>query len=529
MRNQSVIIKNTIAFASVIAIGVLIILIWLSYSRQLDYRQYHQTIASEAVAEVAENIAHFIAERNRLVRLFAEDHVSLILEMVNAPDDDDVKERLTYQISRYFPDYFAFTLADRSGEPYFEDFDGLISESCSTDLKSFANTKQYHPYVHPNSEGYHFDVMAPFSDSDNRGILFISFHVDILGSFIQASQSTGHNLMLIYPKLKDLIEVIAIGARNKIVRDDYRLSEAEQSRILTRKNVKGTRWQAVDQYRDNLFIEFETKLWVEAAVLYSAFLILAYIMILRIRREESFREIAEAKRHLLEKQKAEIMGVISHEIRSPISAITGSLDLLDPKAYEKLESDAKILINNANTSSKRLLMLVNDLLDAHTIETGNLKFFLKENNIIDLIKNAIEYNQLFADGLNVTYKYVSSETRVMISCDASRIDQVLTNLLTNAAKYGGEDKQVEITVDVQETFVRVGVSDHGPGISSEFQEKIFDRYSVEHFGTNAKHKSIGLGLNIAKNIIEKHDGKIYFETQRGVGTTFYFELPKLSG
>ena len=525
MSNQSVIIKNTVAFGSVMAIGVLIILVWLSYSRNMDYRQYHQIIADESVTELAENIAHFIAERNRLVRLFAEDHLSLILKIAKSPDDDTVRVRLTHQISRFFPDYFAFTLADSQGQPYFEDFDGLISESCSADLKSFADVNQYHPYVHPNTEGYHFDVMAPFGDEDNQGILFISFHVDILGSFIQASQSLGHNLMLLYPQLDDLIEVIASGARNKIVRDDYRLSESERLRILTRKNVKGTRWQAVDQYQEDLFFDFETRLWTEAAILSFVVLYLGFIMMLRVRREESFREIAEAKRHLLEKQKEEIMGVISHEIRSPISAITGSLDLLAPSDYEKLESEAKILINNANVGSKRLLMLVNDLLDAHTLESGNLNFDLKQENLISLVKNAIEYNQIFANTFNVTYKYASRENSVMVNCDASRIDQVLTNLLTNAAKYGGEDKQVEITVEVQDALVRVGVTDHGPGISKEFQAKVFDRYSVESLHYNAKYKSIGLGLNIVKNIIEKHGGKIYFDTTLGAGSTFYFELP----
>jgi len=510
------------------AIGVLLILIWQSYSRAMDYRQYHQTIASEAVTEVAENIAHFISERNRLVRLFAEDHIDLIRKLVNTPDDDDVREQLTHQISRFFPDYFAFTLADRNGEAYFEDFDGLVSEMCSFDLKSFANAKFYHPYVHPNSEGYHFDVMAPFGEAGDQGILFISFHVDILGSFIQASQSLGHNLMLIYPKKSDLIEIISSGARNKIMRDDYRLSESERSRILQRKNVKDTRWQAVDQYQENLFVVFETRLWVEAAILYSIFLIVGYFMIMRIRREESFRQIAEAKRNVLEQQKTDIMGVIGHEIRTPISAITGSLDLLEPDDYKSLDSEAKTLINNANTSSKRLLLLVNDLLDAHTLETGSLKFSFHDNNIVELINKAMAYNQIFADTFNVKYEYVSPEQQVMVNCDASRIDQVLTNLLTNAAKYGGENKQVEITVDVQETYCRVGVTDHGPGISKEFQDKVFDRYSVENLGTNLKYKSIGLGLNIVKNIIEKHGGKIYFETQPGVGTSFYFEVPNQS-
>ena len=96
MSNQSVIIKNTVAFGSVMTVGVIIILVWLSYSRNMDYRQYHQIIANESVTEVAENIAHFIAERNRLVRLFAEDHLSLILEMAKFFDDDSVRECLTY-------------------------------------------------------------------------------------------------------------------------------------------------------------------------------------------------------------------------------------------------------------------------------------------------------------------------------------------------------------------------------------------------------------------------------------------------
>ena len=162
------------------------ILSWLTYNRLADYRQYHQAIADESVAVVAEDVAHFITERNRLVNLFSHDHVKLILQLANDPENDDIREQLAQRISLFFPDHFAFTIADNTGRPYYEDFDGLISELCANDLKQFAQHQHYEPYVHPNSEGYHFDVMAPFGDSDIEGVLFISFHVDILGNFIRA-------------------------------------------------------------------------------------------------------------------------------------------------------------------------------------------------------------------------------------------------------------------------------------------------------------------------------------------------------
>ncbi|MGD8639371.1 MAG: hypothetical protein PVG89_02015, partial [Gammaproteobacteria bacterium] len=181
--------KSYFWFVIIITGFIAVFLLWAVNGRIADHREYHQFIAMESAAGVADEVSRFVNERNRLVQVFANQHLDVIRAVAAEPDNDEHHQRLNDLIGEYFPGHFAFTVAGSEGVPFFEDFDGLVAESCRADIKSFVDKQYYHPYIHPNYHGYHFDVMTNYGDRE--GVLFISFHADILGAVISAAETPG--------------------------------------------------------------------------------------------------------------------------------------------------------------------------------------------------------------------------------------------------------------------------------------------------------------------------------------------------
>ncbi|WP_455223567.1 sensor histidine kinase [Kaarinaea lacus] len=509
--------KSYFWFVVVIVSFTAIFLLWVTQKRIVDYHEYHQFIAAESTSGITDEVSRFIGERNRLVQVFSDQHLEAIRAVANEPGNELHYQRLARLIKLYFPDHFAFTVANSDGVPLFEDFDGLVAESCRIDIKSFVEKQYYHPYIHPNYEGYHFDVMTNFGNQE--GVLFISFHADILGSILRAAQTPGHRLMLTYPAFNDLIEVVAEGARNRIVRDDYRLSDNEKSRILINMPVPDTRWDVVDMHDLGLFSGYQKKLYSEAVIIFFIFVGAGIVMVRLLRREELQRE-------LVEKQKQELMGVISHEFRTPAAAIHGALELITRGTSGPISQETKNLVDMARNNTMRLLSLVNDFLDLQKFETGKLQMTKQYCALLPIVEQSISNNKVYAEQFNVTFVINIKTDAVTVDCDAMRIEQVLANLLSNAAKYGALNDVIEVQVfKPAANLVRVSVTDHGEGIAPQIQNKIFDKFVMARTGKSGKVRSSGLGLSISKAIIEAHNGHIGFETRAGEGSTFFFELP----
>ncbi|HEY5604469.1 MAG TPA: HAMP domain-containing sensor histidine kinase [Gammaproteobacteria bacterium] len=509
--------KSYFWFVVLIAGLTAVFWLWITQGRIADHNEYHRAIAAESTSGVMDGIARFMAEHNRLVQLFAGQHLDAIRAVAQDPADQSHYQRLAELIKQYFPGHFAFTVAGADGTPAFEDFDGLVAESCLVDMKSFAEKQYYHTYIHPNYEGYHFDIMTGYGG--NEGILFVSFHADVLGSWLRAAQTPGHTLMLIYPLLNDLIEVVAQGARNHIIRDDYRLSDEEKSRILISMPVAETRWDVVDLHDAELFVQYQRELYVEAAVIILIFAIAGIILVRRLRKEELQRE-------LVEKHKQELMGIISHEFRTPASAIHGALELIIRGSAGSISAETRQLIEMARGNTLQLLALVNDFLDLQKYETGKLHMAKQACELQPIVENAIHKNKIYAEQLSVSFVLKNKMDTIKLHCDAARIEQVLANLLSNAAKYGAVNDVIEIQVSQPTaTRVRVSVTDHGDGIAPQIQDKVFEKFVMARAAKSGKVPSSGLGLSIAKAIIEEHNGQLSFETRAGEGTTFYFDLP----
>ena len=159
-----------------------------------------------------------------------------------------------------------------------------------------------------------------------------------------------------------------------------------------------------------------------------------------------------------------------------------------------------------------------------------------------MVTDAVIRNKLYAEQFSTRYVLKEPLANDSVLCDEHRIEQVLTNFLTNAAKYGGEGDAIDVAVTRAGMQLRVSVSDHGPGIPKDFQPRVFEKFAMAHAPKKAqkndqKVKSSGLGLSIAKAIIEQHGGTLGFttktdvdgDTESATGTTFWFELPVLKG
>lgn len=232
------------------------------------------------------------------------------------------------------------------------------------------------------------------------------------------------------------------------------------------------------------------------------------------------------KRKEVDRMKTEFISTVSHELRTPLTSIRGSLGLIAGGVAGQIPERAKNMVDIAYKNSERLVRLINDILDVEKIESGKMVFQLKPLELVPLIEQTMEANRGYGEQYRVTFVLTEVVPGVMVNVDSDRMTQVLTNLLSNAAKFSPPQSRVEIGVHRVGTRVRVSVRDHGSGIPEEFKGRIFQKFAQADSSDTRQKGGTGLGLSIVKAIVEKHGGTIGFDTVMGEGTTFYFDLPE---
>ncbi len=237
----------------------------------------------------------------------------------------------------------------------------------------------------------------------------------------------------------------------------------------------------------------------------------------------TFRDITE--RLKVDRMKTEFISTVSHELRTPLTSVFGSLGLMRGGAVGELSDQAKKMIDIAYKNTDRLIRLINDILDLEKMESGRMQYKLESLEISKLVERSIEANKAYARQYNVSFSLVGRVPKVKIHGDRDKLEQVLTNLFSNAAKFSPENGVVEVAITPADEAVRVSVSDHGLGIPEEFCHRIFEKFSQADSSDTRQKGGTGLGLAICKAIVEELGGTIGLESETGKGTTVYFDLP----
>jgi PAS domain S-box-containing protein len=228
----------------------------------------------------------------------------------------------------------------------------------------------------------------------------------------------------------------------------------------------------------------------------------------------------------VERMKKEFTSTLSHELRTPLTSIIGSLQLINTGVMGELDKDVLELTSVAERNGQRLLDLINDILDIEKIESGKLTLDLEKLAVGELVREAIVLNKAFGERFKVRFEARGDLPEGRVNADRKRLLQVLTNLLSNAAKFSPEGGSVEVSLEEVGPSLRVGVHDRGPGIPEAFRGRIFGRFAQADSGFTRAKGGTGLSLAICKRLIELMEGRIGFEDRAGGGTTFWFELPR---
>jgi two-component system, OmpR family, sensor histidine kinase VicK len=239
------------------------------------------------------------------------------------------------------------------------------------------------------------------------------------------------------------------------------------------------------------------------------------------------RDTSERKK--LKAVKMNTLATVSHELRTPLTSIKGALRLVQSGVAGELSSEIKSMIDIASRNSDRLLDMVNDILVLEKMNANKVDFTLEETDLAAVVMDAVSINKGFGDELGVSFVYDPLPPRSLVAGNSDRLMQVMTNLMSNAAKYSPPGGTVHVGVRNQGKTLRVYVTDNGPGVPEDARATIFDSFTQFSAADGTTRSGTGLGLQICKKIVARHHGSISYESDPGKETTFYFDLPNLAG
>lgn len=231
----------------------------------------------------------------------------------------------------------------------------------------------------------------------------------------------------------------------------------------------------------------------------------------------SFEKLAEANR-----MKTEFVRIVSHQLRSPVTNLSWAVDSLLSGDLGRIAGDQLEYFKILKENNSRMKELIKDLLLTSRIEEGTLPVQKEAASLVEIIKSLISESLPFARASNIEIEFNFAQSLPKIFTDPQQIKVVIENLLDNAIRYAGRRGKIKISLDKKEKDIYFKIQDNGVGIPREDQKYIFQKF----FRSRSKNRGgSGLGLFIAKSVIEKLGGKIWFNSEEGKNTTFYFTLP----
>ena len=227
----------------------------------------------------------------------------------------------------------------------------------------------------------------------------------------------------------------------------------------------------------------------------------------------------------LNQAKTEFLSAVSHEVRTPLAIVEQLLGILYDETAGTVNDRQREILIKARGNINRLKGIVNKLLDISRIENKQLKLRYSLVNLNDLFRESEDFFKASAKEKNIRLDYRLPQPGAKLFIDAERIIQVITNLIQNAIKFTPSGGKVSVEVEMVGNKVRVGVIDSGVGIARKNLSKVFGKFIQLPSVPRSEHQGIGLGLSIARELVEKHGGEIWVESKPNAGSRFYFTLP----
>ncbi len=249
------------------------------------------------------------------------------------------------------------------------------------------------------------------------------------------------------------------------------------------------------------------------------------MLIGELRRNNQELEAANQKLRDLDRLKSQFLSVATHELRTPLSILLGYNSMLAESLQDRLSAEERGTLEESGAACKRLIRLVNSMLDINQIESGKMRINFAHDDLRPVVNGVVTLFQQEARKRGVRLHFELPARLPRLRIDAERIQQVLINLVGNALKFTPRDGDVIIAVRQRPEAVEVSVRDTGTGIAPEDQSRIFDEFAQVRRPDHRQREGSGLGLAIAKRIVEAHEGSIKVTSRPGGGSTFTFTLP----
>lgn len=343
------------------------------------------------------------------------------------------------------------------------------------------------------------------------------------------------NLFSINPSIED----IKVVKTTKDQYGEFDLNVFGYDNLFAPINIKNKFYGIIEVFREADFAQDDTK----------CFTTLVKQVSLPLESAILYEEIKDTniKLEKLERLKSEFISIVSHELRTPLTSINSALDIILKGTTGEINDTMEKFLNLAKRNVTRLSAIIYDLLDLSKIEAGKMEFRFEKTNInlpVELVKNTLEN---LAKEQNITINMNLDTSLDFVYIDTQRMEQVLTNLVSNAIKFTRENGTIEITSskisaeeiknnpffgnlpeNMSEEYVKIAVKDNGIGIAKEDWGKVFEQFKQIENSLSRKVGGSGLGLPIAKRLMEAHKGFIWLESELNQGSTFYLAIPLMS-
>ncbi|MCT4601562.1 MAG: PAS domain-containing sensor histidine kinase [Marinifilum sp.] len=308
------------------------------------------------------------------------------------------------------------------------------------------------------------------------------------------------------------------------------------SNCKLRKDILKTMSEKVPTYRNKLSRDFYTSQIKDSKhFLYSTKFIQfhgkKYTLIIvddHTELEKQKRKLEEQNETLksLNEQKSKFLGIAAHDLRNPIGAISSFSEILLDSGNEFPADEKEELLTLIKDSSQFSLQLLNELLDISNIERGKLRLEKNKEDIVQIVTDVVKINKVFARKKNISIVKQIHIENLNVNLDKNKIEQVLHNLLSNAIKYSNPDTSISVSITNQNSLIKISIKDQGVGIPESELSKLFTEFGTTSAKTTANESSTGLGLAIAKKIVNGHGGEILAKSKLNEGSEFLFTLPK---